>query len=312
MWWCFDPDQGEIKSSDSSRSITFLPTGIHLSSEAFVPFEVGQLTGLCPDVLLEISKYLYLDEIIHAFSMGFLRVLHDGHSKVHLNDPSNRFLQIIPQHLDPRQVASLLITDDPRTPTGHLSLLRVFDRLTSLTILSERAECPRFPFSTFSPTFRLLLDNIPKDTAFSYKIRDIKSHLLRCLSNLSSLPITHLRVRCVGECNNHFWTLNHQYRIVKNITILSFVFDADFRPLYWHTHQCSIDSTEFMDSAFRYITSLVNVQQVRLIINQHLLRAILRLDPWLWSNCSLCWFTPTDSGAQGLRRLWTRSNEFGK
>ena len=277
--------QDALVPTNARSSLPTVPEAVRSFRQEFichqkllVPFDVGQLTGLCPDVLLEISKYLYLDETINAFSMGILPLLRDRHSKVHLKDPPKRFLQMIPQHLAPRQVASLLITDDPRTPTGHLSLLRVFDRLTSLTILSERAECPRFPPPTRTSTYREWLD---------YSEDDSGRDLFRYLRDLDSLPITHLRVRCAGECSNHFGIDNQPQVLRRKSTIVSFVFDVKYRPLHWSTHQCFISSTDFMDSAVRFIEALVNVQQVRLIIDRFDLLAIVCTPRWqqVFSRC---------------------------
>lgn len=240
--------------------------------KVLVPFNVGQLTGLCPDVLLEVSKYLYLDEIINAFSMGFLQVLREGYSPVHLKDPSQRFLQIIPQHLDPRQITSLHISDDPRKHMNDLSLLRAFDRLTSLTILSERAECPSFQTQDYAYTFH---------TSVDYSEEDVESYLLRHLKDLYSLPITHLRVRCTGECNNHFWNRSQQNLVRKNTTIVSVVVDAEYHPSSRHAHWCSIDSIDVIESALLFFESLVNVQQVRLSIHRYYPGVILSVDPWL-------------------------------
>jgi hypothetical protein len=91
------------------------------------------------DVLIEITKYLSLDESINAFSMSILPLLRQANSKVHLNNSSKRFVEMIPQHLDPRQVTSLRITGDPQRLGYDLSAFRAFDQLVGLTVFSERA-----------------------------------------------------------------------------------------------------------------------------------------------------------------------------
>jgi hypothetical protein len=111
----------------------------HRHQSYLVPFNVCQSTGLCPDVVVEITKYLSLDETINAFSMSILPLLRDGYSKVHLNNPTKRFVEMIPEYLDPRQVTSLRIADDPRRLRSDLNAFHTFNQLTSLTILSERA-----------------------------------------------------------------------------------------------------------------------------------------------------------------------------
>ena len=72
----------------------------HRHQSFLVPFDVCQSTGLCSDVVVEICEYLLLDESINAFTTSILPLLRDGYSKVHLNNPSKRFVEMIPRHLD--------------------------------------------------------------------------------------------------------------------------------------------------------------------------------------------------------------------
>lgn len=104
-----------------------------------VPLDMCQSTGLCPDVFVEICKYLWLYEPIDAFTTSILSLLRGGHSKVHLNNPSKLFVEMIPRHLDPRQVTSLRVTDHPLRSGSDLSALHIFDQVISLTVFNERA-----------------------------------------------------------------------------------------------------------------------------------------------------------------------------
>ena len=65
-----------------------------------VPFDFGRTTGFCPDILVEITKYLTLIDAIDTFSISILPLLQQTHSKVYLNNPSRRFIQRIPQYVD--------------------------------------------------------------------------------------------------------------------------------------------------------------------------------------------------------------------
>jgi hypothetical protein len=82
------------------------------SVQFLVPFDICHSTGLCPDVLALINEYLSLNDAINAFSLSILPLLHQTRSKVHLKNPSVRFLQMIRQYVDPRQIASLHITEE--------------------------------------------------------------------------------------------------------------------------------------------------------------------------------------------------------
>jgi hypothetical protein len=78
------------------------------------------MTGLCPDVQIEISKYLTLDDTINAFSISILPYLRQAHTKVHLVDAPNPFLQIIAEHLDRNQISSVRIRVNPWRPYHFL------------------------------------------------------------------------------------------------------------------------------------------------------------------------------------------------
>jgi hypothetical protein len=62
--------------------------------------------------VIEISKYLPLDDVINASSPSVFPLLRGAHTKVHLANSSHPFLQMVREHLDSRQVTSLRLADD--------------------------------------------------------------------------------------------------------------------------------------------------------------------------------------------------------
>ena len=128
----------------------------HLSRQFLLPFDIGQSTGLCPDVLVEIAKYLSLNDAIHAFSISILSVLRQAHSKIHLNDPSRQFLEIIPDQLDSRQVASVRMSGDLQRSERDLSAFQIFDQLSNLTVVSERGTHTLSQLLRYLPSIRRL------------------------------------------------------------------------------------------------------------------------------------------------------------
>ena len=236
-----------------------------------IPFDVCQSTGLCPDVVLKICEYLLLNESINAFTPSILPLLRDGHSKVHLKHPSKRFVEMLSQNLDPRQVTSLRIADDPRRLRSDLSAFRIFDQLISLTILSDPTACALFGRQ----------NHLPKDYLDDLLLeRNLYSYSLSILRQLSSYPITHLHIRCTDDCYDYFWPEDLQRRLVKNSTITSFTFDAECYPLAKSSHHCFVDSTNYIDSALSFVELLVNVRRVRLIVNRYCLEEILEARRW--------------------------------
>ena len=243
----------------------------HRYQSCFAPFDVCQSTGLCPDMVVEMTKYLWLDELINAFTTSILPLLRDGYSKIHLNNPTKRFVEMIPQHLDPRQVASLRITDHPLRSGSDFTAFRAFDQLISLTVISERASHRIEQCLDCLPNLRRLslwLDNQPY------------SHFFPQLSNLSTYPITHLHIRCASTSLNDRWNKNQPLFMMKNTTITSFTFDLALYASAWSARCCSLNSPPFLSLALSFIESLVNVRRVRLIITSYEMGSISRVPRW--------------------------------
>lgn len=242
------------------------------SSAAARSVRLCQSTGLCPDVVLEICEYLALDESIDALTTSILPLLRDRYSKVHLNNPSKRFAEMIPRHLDLRQVASLRITDDPQKGRSDLSALRAFDQLISLTVISERA----------SQRIEQCLYCLPSVRRLSLWLDDeYHSNLFQELRNISSYPITHLHIRCASKQLNYHCDANCQPSMRKNFTITSFTFDLEYYAIGRTAPFRSLNSPHFLSSALRFIESLVNIRRVRLITTSDHLQSISEMSRWL-------------------------------
>ena len=234
-------------------------------------FDITKSAVLCPDVLVQIAEYLSLSDAINAFSMGVLSLLRDGYSKVHLNNPSKRFAEMIHEHLDPRQVASLHINDDPQRPRSDLSALCIFDQLISLTVSSIRDSLMIFHCLDYLPNIRRLslwFDDPLKYSSFNE------------LTNLSNYAITRLHIHCAGKFFDHNWIHGHPRHLVKNTTVTSLIIDLDYYPLRRTSQFTFMDVLIFINSVLGFLESLVNIRRVRLIIIRDHLEAIL---------CALRW-----------------------
>ena len=237
-----------------------------------VPFDVCQLTGLCPDVVVEITKYLWLNESINAFTTSILPLLRDGYSKVHLKNPSKRFVEMIPQHLDPRQVTSIRVTDDPGILGIDFTAFHIFDQLISLTILSERA----------LRTIEQCLPNVRRLSL--YFDEPLSYNSFYNLLNVPYYPVTHLHMRCASDRCDYYRDRNQQLPMVKNTTITSLTLDLKYYPAGPPTQ---FRSPHFLESALSFLELLVNVRRVRLITTSHYLESISRVPRWeqILSRC---------------------------
>ena len=194
------PQTGERSSVEHVlKTLVTFKERWRLSHQFPLPFDVGQSTGLCPDVLVEISKYLSLNDAINAFSLSILSLLRQTHSKVQLINPSRQFLEMIPEHLDSRQVASIRITGDVQRPERDLAALQIFDQLNNVTVVGKRG----------TKMISQLLRYLPSVRRLSFLLNDdFNSNLFRDLQDPSFHSITHLQIRCM-RISQYNWDMKN-------------------------------------------------------------------------------------------------------
>jgi hypothetical protein len=243
-----------------------------------VPFDITKSIPLCPDVLVEIAEYLSLSDAINAFSMGILPLLRDGPFKVHLNNPSEWFVEMIPRHLDPRQVASLHISMDPLRPTSDLSAFRIFDQLSSLTVSS---------IGDLLIIYQCLY-HLRHVRRLSLWFKDQFNYSwFRVLANLSNYRITHLRIHFADDSFDLDLVEGDPRALAKNSTVTSFILDLGDCPLHEISFDSALNVIFLIYSVFRFIDSLVNLRRLRLIITRNHLPRIFDKSRWqyLISEC---------------------------
>ena len=76
--------------------------------------------------IIEITRYLTLNETINACSMIILPLFRQTRTKVHVVDPSNRFLAVISQHLDPNQMTSVRLPGNVSSAEKRFLILSYF------------------------------------------------------------------------------------------------------------------------------------------------------------------------------------------
>ena len=180
---------------------------------------------------------------------------------------------MIRQYLDPRQIASLYIRDDPLKPASDLSALRIYDQLISLTVSSLEDSHITYHY----------LHHLRNIRHLSLWFKDkLNRSCFYDLTNLSNYEITHLHIHCAGrffdpnrsEGNSDFSVKN------KNTTVTSFTLDLDYCPLRETTHVSYGNLLLFILSALKFIGFLVNLQRLRLIITRDHLESILFMSCW--------------------------------
>ena len=242
------------------------------SVQFLVPFDFSRSTGLCPDVLALISEYLSLNEAINACSLSILPLFHQTRSKVHLSNPSDRFLEMIPQYVDPREIASLRITDDLSVPTGDISALQTFDQLT---VLATQGINTAISLLIHLPTIRHVSLWLPDE---------FRSCLFTHLQDLFSYPITHLHVHCADAQFDHFPAYNPPFGRNKNANIVSILLGSGYslpqQDMCELRQRGPLVPLPYPNIQMNFIQLLTNVRRVRLIVNEFQIQAFLNANQW--------------------------------
>jgi hypothetical protein len=245
----------------------------HRNEERLVPFDVCQSTGLCPDVLIEISQYLWLNDAINAFSASILPLFRSAHAKLHLNNPSERFLKMILEHLDPRQIISLRARNDSR-PLFYRTCFPVhFDGLVILTLLNREYWYTIEPYLSSLSSVRNL--------CLLYH-GDMNVHSFQYLRLAFLNRITTLRIRCAEVGCAPSWTRTEWNSPRNDSTMTSFIFDTEYHPSQRNTSHVRDRSlhSNVLNPMIHYIQSLVNVQRVRFITSQYRIERLLEVYEW--------------------------------
>jgi hypothetical protein len=221
------------------------------------------------DIILEIAEYLSLNDAVNAFSTNILSLLRKNKMKVHISEPSDKFMSMVLQKLDPEQIVSL------RFDTNGFGLkleLAALQNITSLTLLNLQfmeyiSECAiHFPKLT-----RLLLwyDN---EVGFNFL-----SSMFRHLQS----PIERLEIRCAGALCTHYDTKELYLPQMGNVSINYFLLDVRHLPVT-STNECFRQYEScFLMTIIDLIKSMRNIRHVCFIVNKYNLEKLLHVNEWI-------------------------------
>lgn len=229
------------------------------------------MTGLCPDVQIEISRYLTLDDTINTFPISILPFLRQAHAKVHLVDAPNPFLQIIPEHLDRNQISSVRLHGIHAELREDFSAFHGFDQLVSLTLLNPQRLSDLPTMLRSLPTVRAISLWFENEFQFSF---------LQDVYNSPFTGVTRLQVHCAGAIGDQCVLNDTSWHYRANMTIKSFIFDSGHYPLRSNGY-CSVNPRPcFLRSVGKFIRCLVNVRRVRFITDRYQIETFLQIEQW--------------------------------
>ena len=185
--------------------------------------------------------------------MSILPLLREARIRVHLDDPSDRFLAMVRQHLDSSQVTSIRLPGALLESTQDFSSFRAFDRLISLSLIN--------PGSLVSVSRFLEKFSTVRAVSLWYE-SEFRFNIFVDLSSAAFNRITRLEIPCAGTSCDHYAIDQRRDRYLRNDSIETFVFDAGHYLLAYNRYCPSGDGFCFLRSAVEFIQSLVNVCRV--------------------------------------------------
>ncbi|CAF1503255.1 unnamed protein product [Adineta steineri] len=96
-------------------------------------------TGFDSNVILQIAKYLSLNDAINTFSFDILPLLHRTQAKVQLVEPSDRLIKLILRKLNSSQVVSLRFNTEERLSNASSNLLSIFNQVMSISLINHHS-----------------------------------------------------------------------------------------------------------------------------------------------------------------------------
>lgn len=253
----------------------------HRNEQFLLPNDVSLMNLLCSDVVVEIVKYLSFPNAINAFSTGILPLLRREHTKVHLDNPSHLLLEMILQHLDPRQIASLRFRYGFQQSDNTLLLSRIFRQPVSLTdaIVNQ----------VQTQMINRLLCNLPNVRVVSLLLgKAIDWYHFQWLAQiLSDHSATRLRIRSAGMTCGHLHDKKALEPYIPNTSITSCVFDLGRYLLRWHRPCHRQNPFCFLVSAMKFLHTTINLRRVKFMIGKSQTETFLQVLLWqqLISKC---------------------------
>ncbi|CAF4255601.1 unnamed protein product, partial [Adineta steineri] len=106
------------------------------TNEQTQPRDVHMKPRVRWDVVLEIAKYLSLNDAINVFSPNVLPLLRRFQTNVQLFEPSDSFIKMVLQKLNPSQAVSVQFNAEDRLLNTEFNLLNRFDQVTSISLVN--------------------------------------------------------------------------------------------------------------------------------------------------------------------------------
>ena len=218
-------------------------------------------------MIIEICKYLSLNDAINVFTPNILPILRKSKVKVHILDGCETYLNRIIQKLESEQIISLYLNTDQYWLNMIFSSISIFEKIHSLTLHNLEYFEQISEYEIHFPKLTCLSFRYNNDIGFN-----IFSNIFQYISN----SIKRFEIHCNGSLCTHYNIEQFNQLYIKNYSIKYFLLDMG--------KYSSISKNEcfrnykscFLKITIDLIEYMINIQYIRLIINSLDLEKIIR------------------------------------
>ncbi|CAF1071553.1 unnamed protein product [Rotaria sordida] len=227
-------------------------------------------TGLCLDIILDIAKYLTLNDAVKTFSDKILILLRKYKTKVHISYSSDTFIKMILRKIDPEQIVSLRL-NPIRLRSMILSPLLNFTNVISLILLDLQTMNQIKACEAYFPnltSLSLWTNNEIDFNIFSRELNQLRSSIRR------------FEIRCAEIRCTHSFIYHSNKAYTPNLTIENFLFDVSHATLPSINDCLEHYKSCFLTTTIDLIKYMANIRYVHLIINKWNFKQLLHFKEW--------------------------------
>jgi hypothetical protein len=227
------------------------------------------MVGLPWEIIVEIAKYLSLNDAISAFSIDILRLLDNSELNFQLSNPSIPFIKMILKYFKVKQIVSLQLNAiDEMWSERNLS---IFQNVISITLLNLPYDNEILYLEKYFPNLTCLSLWYDNEINFN-KFKNLFSQLWQ--------RIKRFEIHCAGTICIHSNTDLLNKWSMKNSNIEYFFFNVGDLSLISANNCFRYYTSCFLASTIDFIKKMTSIRYVYLIINKYNVEQLLNIYEW--------------------------------
>ncbi|CAF4653658.1 unnamed protein product [Rotaria sp. Silwood1] len=241
-------------------------------NEQQLSFNFVRKTSLCWDIVLEIAKYLSLNDIVNIFPIDILPLLQNYKIRLPIIEPSDTFMKIMIEKIDSEQIVSLCLKESHLKSIIQLTSASIFTNIIYLILIDLQHVNLINEFKTYFSNLTCL--------SLCYN-NEIDFHRICKIFNHIQNPIKRFEIHCGYVLCSHRRT-RHFFSKINNLnfTIEYFLLDMTHASMTFLTNCSQYYKTCFLMTTTDFIKLMPNIRYVRLIANNINVEKLLDINDW--------------------------------